>query len=39
MEIPKIYDFRANIVRAEKINILALQKIAKDWFSDAVKFY
>ena len=37
MELPKIQDCRADIVRATKINILALQKLAKDCLSNVLK--
>ena len=39
MEFPEIQDLWADIVRAAKIKILALQKLANDCFSDEVKFY
>ena len=39
MDIPKIQDFQADIVRAAKIKILAPQKLAKECLSDVVEFY
>ena len=39
MELPKIQDCRADIVRAAKIKILAPQKLAEDCLSDVVKLY
>ena len=39
MEILKIQDCQADIVRAAKINIMDLQKLDKDCLSDIVKCY